>query len=660
MFVTFYSYKGGVGRSLALANMACLMAEDKDHPQRVLLWDFDLEAPGLHKLFPPRTPQRYGFVDMAYEYATKREAPNAHDFIYESEVDGLYVLPAGNVDKFYCEKLQKINWLNFFDDDPKTAGPFFGELINSIKGVKEPFDYVLVDSRTGLNDLAGICTQVIPDLLVVLFRLTSQNFDGLQHLIPSIRSQLDVREKKSVKFLPIASQVGSAASRGISELRPKAEKLFGGNIEYIRFDEELVSRERLFSKKSELDALWPLPPIVDDYKRVCSTIRDINKEDTKTLAGELRVKIMEGDRAAASAMLLRLLARRPRLSQAWVALEGLFEVITNERKKEFQQTIRKILKEDKANFFAHKWQSWFHISEASDFRSPKLRTAKKSLTKAMQSAPIEERGTILQKLARIESCAGNHEKTIEALKEALLIQPANSQLNLDLAMMHTRMGEKYFALACEELDRVSDEIGSEKYMLLAYLRTFIGEGEKAKKALSECSEEVRTLAQAHVLLIKGKKDEALVLIDKQIESARNLNELPNWIEAYICSGEFNKAIRKINRLKKEKGEFENINALAELAEYLNKKTEPSEKDYENLLLIWDRDCSHWNMRELLMARETLKRKHADCVDRFNIIEKFIQLEEFRKMTSSAGFRGRRGAYGFKLNLKKSPHEIVNT
>ena len=70
MFITFYSYKGGVGRSLALANIACLMAEDVEHPQRVLVWDFDLEAPGLHKLFPPKEPQNYGFVDLAYTYAT--------------------------------------------------------------------------------------------------------------------------------------------------------------------------------------------------------------------------------------------------------------------------------------------------------------------------------------------------------------------------------------------------------------------------------------------------------------------------------------------------------------------------------------------------------------------------------------------------------------
>ena len=46
--ITFYSYKGGVGRSLALANIATRLAE---FGKKVCLLDFDLEAPGLHYKF---------------------------------------------------------------------------------------------------------------------------------------------------------------------------------------------------------------------------------------------------------------------------------------------------------------------------------------------------------------------------------------------------------------------------------------------------------------------------------------------------------------------------------------------------------------------------------------------------------------------------------
>ena len=52
--ITFYSYKGGTGRTMALANVACLLAEAIGAAQRVLVVDWDLEAPGLHRFFPPR------------------------------------------------------------------------------------------------------------------------------------------------------------------------------------------------------------------------------------------------------------------------------------------------------------------------------------------------------------------------------------------------------------------------------------------------------------------------------------------------------------------------------------------------------------------------------------------------------------------------------
>lgn len=47
--ITFYSYKGGVGRSLALVNIATRLAE---FGKKVCVLDFDLEAPGLHLKFP--------------------------------------------------------------------------------------------------------------------------------------------------------------------------------------------------------------------------------------------------------------------------------------------------------------------------------------------------------------------------------------------------------------------------------------------------------------------------------------------------------------------------------------------------------------------------------------------------------------------------------
>src|SRR5262245_37938093 len=51
--VTLYSYKVGVGRTIAVANLAVLLAK---RGKKILLMDWDLEAPGLHRYFRPYLP----------------------------------------------------------------------------------------------------------------------------------------------------------------------------------------------------------------------------------------------------------------------------------------------------------------------------------------------------------------------------------------------------------------------------------------------------------------------------------------------------------------------------------------------------------------------------------------------------------------------------
>ncbi|PYO54126.1 MAG: hypothetical protein DMD83_22920, partial [Candidatus Rokuibacteriota bacterium] len=62
--VTFYSFKGGVGRTHAAVNIALAMATSR---LRVLLVDFDLEAPGLSSLSvlaPPGARPHSGLVEF--------------------------------------------------------------------------------------------------------------------------------------------------------------------------------------------------------------------------------------------------------------------------------------------------------------------------------------------------------------------------------------------------------------------------------------------------------------------------------------------------------------------------------------------------------------------------------------------------------------------
>jgi cellulose biosynthesis protein BcsQ len=72
---TFYSYKGGVGRSMALANVGEWFYL---HGLRVVLVDWDLEAPGLEAFFPsdedlPSLNRQPGLIDLLLDY--KQDLP---------------------------------------------------------------------------------------------------------------------------------------------------------------------------------------------------------------------------------------------------------------------------------------------------------------------------------------------------------------------------------------------------------------------------------------------------------------------------------------------------------------------------------------------------------------------------------------------------------
>src|SRR5262249_50873455 len=69
--VTFYSFKGGVGRTMALANVAWILASAG---KRVLAVDWDLDSPGLHRYFRPFLRDKdltsnNGVIDILLSYS---------------------------------------------------------------------------------------------------------------------------------------------------------------------------------------------------------------------------------------------------------------------------------------------------------------------------------------------------------------------------------------------------------------------------------------------------------------------------------------------------------------------------------------------------------------------------------------------------------------
>ena len=309
--ITFYSYKGGVGRSFLLANVGATLSR---WGYRVLCVDFDLEAPGLsHYLagFSESTAARVREADRADDTLTASLSPSELDVlaliteglpnkeiairlsITESTVklialklasklgtnsraqavllasklglvrhargqtnesarssmrttrDGLlelvetldrgepmkldsfltYVnlppphmplalLSAGRRDDSYMARVQQLDWGKLYAR--RDLGAKFEQLRAAWTS---RFDFVLVDSRTGVSDTGGICTAQLPDILVLVFAANRQNVDGIIEIATksSARRNELPYDRQGLITIPVLSRFDQRAEHELAQ-----------------------------------------------------------------------------------------------------------------------------------------------------------------------------------------------------------------------------------------------------------------------------------------------------------------------------------------------------------------------------------------------------------------------------------------------------------
>ncbi len=203
--ITFYSYKGGVGRTLTLANIATYLSRFR---LDVCLMDFDLESPGLHYKFPQFLEPdsiRAGLVDCIYEFAHNGVIAKSLDeysvkVISSSENRGkIRLIPAGNVlSSDYWRRLASINWHSLFYEEESEGIPFFLELKERIKKEFNP-DFLLIDSRTGVTEMSGLCTSLLPDKVVFLIVNNQENIEGARQILRSIQKAERLPSQKPIE-----------------------------------------------------------------------------------------------------------------------------------------------------------------------------------------------------------------------------------------------------------------------------------------------------------------------------------------------------------------------------------------------------------------------------------------------------------------------------
>jgi MinD-like ATPase involved in chromosome partitioning or flagellar assembly len=190
--ITFYSYKGGVGRSMALSNIATRLAEIG---KKVCIIDFDLDAPGLHFKFQEyERPGKIekGLIDYIYRYAVEDIAEKKiKDFSLQLKpispaLKPITFIPAGNIESdAYWEKLSVIPWSKLFYSEDGDGIDFFLDLKAKIENEFAP-DFLLIDSRTGITDISAITLKIFADEVVVLAANNEENLFGCKRILKNL------------------------------------------------------------------------------------------------------------------------------------------------------------------------------------------------------------------------------------------------------------------------------------------------------------------------------------------------------------------------------------------------------------------------------------------------------------------------------------------
>lgn len=203
--VTFYSFKGGVGRSTALGLVAGILATRNC---RVVMVDFDLEAPGISILFRSDAEnfdgEKYGVLDYLHQrYLTpEQNIPSIESCISQVNLPArgeLFLVTSGEYDENYIHRLADLNRqaLEFFYRSETNP---INQLMEDIKTQLNP-DVILIDARPGFDDTSAVALFDLADTAIICFAPTDQSFEGLRWVVQGVRKQREYQGKPDLRFL---------------------------------------------------------------------------------------------------------------------------------------------------------------------------------------------------------------------------------------------------------------------------------------------------------------------------------------------------------------------------------------------------------------------------------------------------------------------------
>ncbi|MHB8811215.1 MAG: ParA family protein [Desulfobulbaceae bacterium] len=294
--IVFFSIKGGVGRSTALAASAWALAE---RGKRVLVLDLDLESPGLSSsLLPEDRRPTYGIADWLVEDLVDNGDTVIENMVATSTLSHngeIFVVPAHGLEAGeYIAKLGRV-WM------PKVSAQGSREswsqrlhrLLEQLETRWSP-DVTLIDSRAGIDEVASACLTDLSASTILLFAIDGdQTWSGYRILFRHWLRSGVVREIRE-RLQAVGAMIPEVNAADYFEgLRERAWNTFSEDL-YDEVPAGAIATEEGIWSFDEADAGAPHFPWPVRWHRGFAALRNlhgklagINGEEVQTIFGPL-------------------------------------------------------------------------------------------------------------------------------------------------------------------------------------------------------------------------------------------------------------------------------------------------------------------------------------------------------------------------------------
>ncbi len=230
--VSFFSFKGGVGRTSTLVATALTLARNG---HRVAIVDLDLEAPGLATIFSPDSSENFGVIDYLLEkkiqgndWKVRTNLLSISDrTLLGDDGEGIQLLPAGTIDDNYLEKLARLDFQNLVNSELQST---MIDMLSELESAVRPLDFILMDARAGFHDIGGLAIANLCHTAVIFGTQSRQSWAGLTHVIRHLASPGIDDRLPLILAHSMAPAIGiSGREQELTEFRERAYDVFKEN-----------------------------------------------------------------------------------------------------------------------------------------------------------------------------------------------------------------------------------------------------------------------------------------------------------------------------------------------------------------------------------------------------------------------------------------------